>query len=191
MHSGVTDTLNELRCNYWVTCGHQTVKSVILKCLKHITQSSRPFHVLPSDPLTRFRVDIDFPYLYPGVNYLGPLYVRNIYGSKNGNLYKCHIVLYPCASTRAVSLDIVPDARCQSFIRSLKRFISQYGISKLFIKCQKFCKTGVNWLYSINIDKLELHLGNYTLVGKVLGKNGQLVKRILRKILVKQKVDYE
>ena len=40
--------------------------------------------------------------------------------------------LYLC-KTRAVSLDIVPDASCQSFIRSLKRFISRYGIPKLFI----------------------------------------------------------
>ena len=40
--------------------------------------------------------------------------------------------LYLC-KTRAVSLDIVPDASCQSFIRSLKRFISQYSVPKLFI----------------------------------------------------------
>ena len=138
LHSGVKDTLNELRYNYWVTRGRQTVKSVIRKCLKCIRQSSRPFDVhpfdvLPTAPLPRFGVDIDFPYSHTGVDYLGPLYVKNIYGSKKGDLYKCHIVLYTYGSTRAVSLDIVPGASCQSFIRSLQRFISRYGIPKLFI----------------------------------------------------------
>ena len=101
--------------------------------MKCIGQSSRPFNELPRDPLTRFRVDIDFPYSHIGVDYLGPLYVRNIYGSKNGDLYKCHIVLYTCASTRAVRLDIVPDESRQSFIRSLKGCIIRYGISKLIM----------------------------------------------------------
>ena len=70
------------------------------------------------------------------MDYLGPSYIRNIYGSKNGDLYKCHIVLYTCASTSVVSLDILPESSCQSFIREsfiLKRFISRYGIPKLFI----------------------------------------------------------
>ena len=87
----------------------------------------------PQLPFTRFRVDIDFPYSHIGVDYLGPLYVRNIYVSKNGDLYKCHIVLYTSASTGAVSLDIVPDESRQSFIRSLKRFIIRYGIPKLIM----------------------------------------------------------
>ena len=116
LYSGVKDTLNELKCNYWVTRGRQTIESAICKCLKCIRQSSRPFDVLPTAPLPRFRVDIDFPYSHSRVDYLGPLYVRNIYGNKNGDLYKCHILLYTCGSIRAVSLDTVPDASCQSFI---------------------------------------------------------------------------
>ena len=93
MHSGVKDTLNELRCNYWVTRGRQTVNSVTRKCLKCIRQNSKPSDVLPTAPLPRFKVGIDFPYSHTGVDYLGPLYVRNIYGSKNEDFYKCHIVL--------------------------------------------------------------------------------------------------
>ena len=73
------------------------------------------------------------------MDYLGPSYIRNIYGSKNGDLYKCHIVLYTCASTRVVSVpesscqSFIRESSCRSFIRSLKRFISRYGIPKLFI----------------------------------------------------------
>ena len=55
-----------------------------------IIQSSKPFDVLPTPLLSRFGGDIDFPYLHTGVDYLGPLHVRNICGSKNEDLYKCH-----------------------------------------------------------------------------------------------------
>ena len=33
LHSGLKNTLNELRCNFWVTRGSTVVKSVIRKCL--------------------------------------------------------------------------------------------------------------------------------------------------------------
>ena len=69
LHSSVKDTLNELRCNYWVTRGRQTVKFVTRKCLKCIRQSSRPFNVLPRAPLPRFRGEIDFPYSRTGVTW--------------------------------------------------------------------------------------------------------------------------
>ena len=43
------------------------------------------------------------------------------------------ILYFKCLLTKAVSLDIVPDASCQSFIRNLKIFISRHAILKLFI----------------------------------------------------------
>ena len=46
-------------------------------------------------------------------------------------MFKVHIVLYTCAATRAVHLDLVPDTGASSFIRSLKRFIGRRGIPNL------------------------------------------------------------
>ena len=41
------------------------------------------------------------------------------------------LVLYTCATTRAVHLDLVPDTSASSFMKSLKRFISRRGIPYL------------------------------------------------------------
>ena len=78
-------------------------------------QSSKPFDVLATPPLPCFRGDIDFPYLYTGVDYLGPLHVRNIYMVVKKKIY-----------TNAISLGIVTDASCQFFI-------TRYSTPKLFI----------------------------------------------------------
>ena len=44
------------------------------------------------------------------------------------------IAVCTCSSSRAIRLDIVPDASCSSFICSLKRFISINGVTDLYIK---------------------------------------------------------
>ena len=41
-------------------------------------------------------------------------------------------MLYTCASTRAVHLDLVPTLDAQSFIRSQKRFLARKGVNQLF-----------------------------------------------------------
>ena len=61
------------------------------KRLKCIRQSSIPLDALPTAPFPRFRVHIDFPNSHTGVDYLGPIYVRNMYGSKKGFI---HVILY-------------------------------------------------------------------------------------------------
>ena len=61
------------------------------------------------------------------------LFVMNVFYSKDETLYSVSIVVYICASSRAIWLNIVPDASCSSFIRSLTRFISVNGMSDLYI----------------------------------------------------------
>ena len=64
--------------------------------------------------VTQFRVNFTFPFSRTGVDFMGPLFVRNIF--YNNNLYKVFIVVYTCASSRAILLDIVPDASCSSSV---------------------------------------------------------------------------
>ena len=72
---------------------------------------------------------------------MGPLFVKNAFYNKDETLYKVFIVVFTCASSRAIWLDIVPDDSCSSFIRSLKRFITVNGVPDLYIcdnaKCLK------------------------------------------------------
>ena len=71
-------------------------------------------------------------------------------------------MLYTCAATRAVHLDLVPDLRSASFIRSLKRFIGRRGVPNLMISDNATCfkseevrlseellVMGINWKFIV------------------------------------------
>ena len=80
-----------------------------------------------------FIVNIDFPFANTGVDYLGPLFVRNILYGNTDRLFKVCITLCTCASTHAVYLDVVPNASSRSFVNSMKQFVSRHGILEFFI----------------------------------------------------------
>ena len=122
--------------------GRGVVKSVISKCLICYMQQYERLGVLPIASLPQFRVNFTFPFFHTGVDYMGPLFVRNVFYNKDETLHKVFIAVYTCASSRNIRVDIVPDASCCSFIRSLKRFISVNGLPDLYISDNAKCFTG-------------------------------------------------
>ena len=60
----------------------------------------------------------DNPFGGTGIDYLGPLYGKDIYDRNTSDacdLFKCYVVLYTCASTRGVILELVPDVSSKYF----------------------------------------------------------------------------
>ena len=144
-------------------------------------------------PLPQFRVNFTFPFFHTGVDYMGPLFVRNVFYNKDEALYKVFIVAYTFASSRAIRLDIIPDASCSSFIRSLKQFISVNGVPDLYISDNVKCFTGRElkdylstlstcWRYILEASPWW---------GGFWERMVQVVKRSLRKFLSKSKLIYE
>ena len=132
-HNGVRETLTtETRSQFWITNGRQAVKDVLSKCITCKKIQGRAFSSPPPPPLPSFRVSDDLAFSNVGVDFAGPLYVKNIYQSK-GDMFKCYIALFTCASTRAVHLELTPDLTAKSFLRVLKRFFGRRGIPNLFI----------------------------------------------------------
>ena len=89
-------------------------------------------------PLPDSTVNFDFLYSSIGIDYAGLVYVRNIYNTKDNDLYKAWVVLVTCCSSRCTYLDIVPDCYGHSCINILKRFISVQGAPKLVISSSVF-----------------------------------------------------
>ena len=122
MHNGVKETLTELRSSYWLVRGRQFVRKVIHCCLTCRKLEGRPFQSVPSPPLPEYRVRQSRPFCYTGVDFAGPLYVKQSVISKRGKVWLC---LYTCCVTRAVHLDLVPNLNALTFLRSFKRFTSR------------------------------------------------------------------
>ena len=158
LHNGVGETLTQLRTRYWVVKGRQVVKRILSTCTLCKRVEGPPYGTPSAPPLPNFRLSNDFAFTRIGVDYAGPLYVKDIYNGKE--MHKSFIALYTCASSRAVHLDLVPDASSMAFVRSLKRFISRRGTPSLVIsdshktfkeaELMNFITSiGIKWRYTV------------------------------------------
>ena len=132
LHRGTRQTLNELRSRYWVTRGRSFVRKIIMPCTVCKRLNSRPFSYPGHSDLPELRFDNRHPFASVGCDYLGPLYVTPVYGRRNST-FKAYVVIYTCASTRAVILEVVSAADTPTFIQCFRRFIARRGCPSIVI----------------------------------------------------------
>ena len=98
-HCGLENTLNRVRCDYWVIKGRHAVKKIVSKCV--ICKVIQGKALLPpsTSKLPDYRVYFEFPFENVGLDYASPLYTRDIYSS-NKETYKSYILIFTCAATR-------------------------------------------------------------------------------------------
>ena len=131
-HSGLEATLSNVRMRYWITKGRQTVKTVLKNCF--ICNLVKGKFIVPPKTLSlpNFRVNCSFAFKAVGVDFAGPLYVKDIY-SRNENLNKCYLLLFTCATTRALHLEITQDVSANTLILGIHGFMARRGNPGLFI----------------------------------------------------------
>ena len=87
-----------------------------------------------------------------GIDYAGPLYVRNA----NKEVAKVYICLFTCTVIRAVHLELVEDQTTSAFFRAFKRFESRRGIPKCIISDNaKTFKAGSQNLKALKTQVIE------------------------------------
>ena len=104
LHSRMDSTLTRVRSRFWVIRGRQTVKKVIKPCVlckwfQGHTLKPRPIADLPS-----YRVCSEHPFDTTGIDYAGPLLVKDVYTEGSG-MNKSYILLFACAMTRFVHVN--------------------------------------------------------------------------------------
>jgi len=124
-HSGVKDTLTDIRSQYWIVKGRQFIRKLIHQCVTCLKLKGPLYKVVAPPLLPEFRVTESPPFAYCGVDFAGPLYIKQADGSESGKVW---IALFTCCATHAVHLELVPDLTEQTFIRSFKRFTANGGI---------------------------------------------------------------
>ncbi|GFY69650.1 integrase catalytic domain-containing protein [Trichonephila inaurata madagascariensis] len=116
LHSGVADTLIQVREKYWVPKGRQIIKSIIRKCFVCKKFNSRPGMQIMA-PLPRDRIERSPPFAVTRLDFARPIYVKN---SKE----KFYILLCTCAVTRALHLEL-DTSFTKAFLLAFRRFISR------------------------------------------------------------------
>ena len=103
------------------------------KALKDCTLCRRfegqPFQYPVAPPLTKLRLYDKSSFYTSGIDNFDPLYVKNIFQSKqdNSTLFKVWVTLCTCAVSGAVILDLTPHLDSHSFTRSFQRFVARRG----------------------------------------------------------------
>ena len=152
LHGGVRETLTELRQSYWIPKGRQLVKTEIRKCVTCRKVEGPPFRSVHSPPLPDMRVTGSQPFQVTGIDYAGPLYVRNV----NKEVAKVYICLFTCTAIRAVHLELVEDQTAGAFLRAFKRFASRRGIPECIISDNaKTFKAGSQDLQALKTQVIE------------------------------------
>ncbi|XP_065197781.1 uncharacterized protein LOC135829305 [Sycon ciliatum] len=125
LHSGTNHTLSRVRYDYWVPRGRQTVKTVLKKCGVCKRFNGRPYSLPKMAPYPPERVAESKPFTHVGVDYFGPMTVR-----EHGLIHKVWVCLFTCMVTRAIHLELVADMTTEQFLMALRRFVARRGVPR-------------------------------------------------------------
>lgn len=125
MHSGVRDTLVQARERYWIIRARQLVKGIVTRCPVCKRFKAKAGQQITA-PLPKAGISESPPFEVTGVDFAGPLYVK-----EDGSVKRSYIALFTCAVTRAVHLELVSDQSTEKFLLALKRFIARRGLCKV------------------------------------------------------------
>ena len=192
MHNGVNETLSNIRQQYWIPKPRTVIKNILHQCVtcRRIEGKAYPY---PREPqLPKERVAASHSFETAGIDYLGPVYVKDVF-AKDNILHKAWIGLTTCATTRAIYLDLVSDCSSSKCINLLKRLTAVHGTPKVMISdngtnfisadLQTFmANKGTTWKF--NIEKAPWFGGFFE-------RLVQSVKRCLRKVLTNARLTYE
>ncbi|CAK9796167.1 hypothetical protein ANTPLA_LOCUS675 [Anthophora plagiata] len=100
--------------------------------------------------LPAMRVNEELPFSNVGIDYCGPLYIKEK-KFRNRNKIKVYVVVFVCLTIEAIHLELVSDLTTEAFLASLKRFIARRG------KCKNiYSDNGTNFI-GANNELKELH----------------------------------
>lgn len=201
LHNGVRETLTELRSAYWIIRGRQFIRKLIYHCPVCRRQEGRPYQSVPPPALPEYRVRKSRPFCHTGVDFAGPLYVKQSTVSEKPKTWLC---LYTCCVTRAVHLDLVPDLNAITFLRSFKRFTARRGVpAKVVSDNAKTFKSASRIIQSVFSDReVEKHFTNLCVEwvfnlerapwwGGIFERIVQSAKRCLKKAVGKACLTYD
>ena len=127
-HSGINDTLVAQQHKYWILRCRQTVKRVVKTCMICQRMEGPPYLAQPPADLPVCRVSDDPPFSHAGLDFAGPLYVKDGVQLSEEGTSKAYICLFTCTSTRAIHLELTAGLNVETFLLAFRRSTSQHGL---------------------------------------------------------------
>ena len=143
LHLGIANTMAEIRNEFWVPKLRSKVKKIINTCNTCKVFRAKPYGPTPTAMMPTFRTEGGKPFQTTGVDFAGPLN----YKLSKKELGKCYVLIFTCATTRAVHLEMTKTQKAEEFKKKLNAFIVRRTRPKLIISnnAQVF-KATASWI---------------------------------------------
>ena len=122
-HAGVSQMITAVRNHYWVIGLRSLARKVKGECLSCKRLDARACQE-PMAPLMEARLKKAPAFNTTGLDYAGPVYCKDFPGEK------FYILLFTCAVSRAVHLELVNSLSLTHFLLAFRRFVSRRGLPK-------------------------------------------------------------
>ncbi|XP_039443988.1 uncharacterized protein LOC120424032 [Culex pipiens pallens] len=130
LHVGPSGLLAIVRQQYWPLKARNVVRDVTRKCLQCFKANPRRIEQFMGQ-LPAERVNVAAPFEYTGVDYAGPVTVKQ--GKYRPKLTKAYIAVFVCLVTKNIHLELVSDLTTEAFLAALDRFVNRRGmVRKIF-----------------------------------------------------------
>ena len=156
MHLGVANTMAHVRIEWWIPKLRSKVKKVINQCNACKVFSTKPYGSTTTAETPSFRIEDGRPFETTEVDFAGPLEYTIIKKERG----KCHVLLFTCATSRAVHMEVTKSQTAEEFQRKLNSFIARRRRPRLIISDNaSVFKATANWIKKIQkSERLQDHL---------------------------------
>ena len=145
-HLGVASTMAAVREEWWIPQLRSKVKKMVNNCYLCKVFSTRPYGPTETAALPPFRTECGRPFETTGIDFAGPLSYK-ISKKEQG---KCHILIFTCATSRAVHLEVTKSQTAEEFQRKLNGFITRRTRPKRIVSDNAAVfKTTATWIRKI------------------------------------------
>ena len=156
MHLGVANTMAHIRTEWWIPKLRSKVKKVINQCNTCKVFRTKPYGSTTTAEMPSFRTEDGRPFETTGVDFAGPLEYK-ISKKERG---KCYVLLFTCATSRAVHLEVTKSQTAEEFQRKLNSFIARRTRPRLITSDNaSVFKATASWIKKIQkSERLQDHL---------------------------------
>lgn len=128
-HCGQQQLLCSIRMDYWPLAGIREARKITRRCVKCFkVKPTIPTAIMGDLPKQRV-TKTSRPFDICGIDYAGPLKVRENKRRGNIPISKAYICVFICFQTNAIHLELVSSMNTEAFMTALKRFFARRGVS--------------------------------------------------------------
>lgn len=150
LHPGPSLLQALIQLRFWIPSLRNLVRQRTFLCIKCFKLKAETFSPKMAD-LPSSRVNVSRPFLHVGVDFAGPITMRESLRRK-ATTSKTYVCVYVCMSTKAVHLELVTALSTPAFMASFRRFISRRGIpEQIYSDCGTNFKGAANHLRELGL----------------------------------------